>query len=272
MATLAAGLVQAAEPPVEWVCPMDPDVRSAKPSRCGKCGMQLVAGLPDPSEYRVDLRMQPAAAMPGDPVRLRFEIRTPDGKASPRLQLIHEKLFHLFLISRDLSVFRHDHPEPQPDGSFAHQTSLPKAGMYRVLCDFYPEHGTPQMIAKTLFIGRDTPGVKLSPDLAEKHTENLRVRLRLEPQRPLAGTKTMLFFQIDPAEGLQPYLGAWGHLLAASEDLVDLVHTHPAWEEKSSSIQFNLIFPRPGIHRVWVQFQRLGVVNTAHFDVPVAAV
>jgi hypothetical protein len=30
-----------------------------------------------------------------------------------------------------------------------------------------------------------------------------------------------------------------------------------------------VIFPRERNYRVWVQFQRLGVVNTAYFDVPV---
>ena len=32
------------------------------------------------------------------------------------------------------------------------------------------------------------------------------------------------------------------------------------------------IFRRPGVHRVWVQFQRKGVVNTIAFNVPVAAI
>ena len=36
-------------------------------------------------------------------------------------------------------------------------------------------------------------------------------------------------------------------------------------------VQFNLVFPREGTYRVWVQFQRNGVVNTAYFDVPVKA-
>jgi len=31
-----------------------------------------------------------------------------------------------------------------------------------------------------------------------------------------------------------------------------------------------MVFPRPQVYRVWVQFQRLGVVNTVQFDVPVA--
>jgi hypothetical protein len=272
LAALSGGLVRAqAPPPVQWVCPMDPEVRSSKPDRCGKCGMQLVAGLPGIEEYTVDMRMQPAAPNPGDRVKLTFRVRTPNGKADAKLQLIHEKLFHLFLVSRDLSVFRHEHPELQPDGTFVHHTVLPQGGMYRLLCDFYPEGGTPQMIAKTLFARGGGPAARLEPDLSAKTTENLGVSLRLDPPQPLAGKKTMLFCELDPATGLEQYLGAWGHLLAASLDLVDIIHTHPAWEEGGPNVQFNLIFPRPGVHRVWVQFQRQGVVNTARFDVPVIA-
>jgi hypothetical protein len=79
-----------------------------------------------------------------------------------------------------------------------------------------------------------------------------------------------MFFRLKPAEGLEQYLGAWGHMLAASADMVDLIHNHPflAYQE-DGQVQFNMIFPRPGIYRVWVQFQRQGVVNTASFDIPV---
>jgi hypothetical protein len=108
--------------------------------------------------------------------------------------------------------------------------------------------------------------------LAPQQAENVRVSLRLDPEQPMAGKKTMLFFELDPSDGLEQYLGAWGHLLAASSDLIDLVHQHPAWEERARNVQFNLIFPRPGIYRIWVQFQRKGVVNTAAFNVPVVAI
>ena len=59
-------------------------------------------------------------------------------------------------------------------------------------------------------------------------------------------------------------------MLAVSEDMVDLIHNHPFLAyQQDGRVQFNMIFPRPGTYRVWVQFQRKGVVNTAVFDVPV---
>ncbi len=263
LALLTGGLLRA-QAPIPWVCPMDPDVRSDKADRCRKCGMQLVAGIPHPEEYPVDMTVTS-----GKELTLRFRILQPDKKELAKLEFIHERLFHLFLVSKDLSVFRHEHPQMQADGSFLLRTRLPKGGMYRVLCDFYPAGGTPQMIPKTIFLPGAGLNARLSPDLSPQAAENITVSLGLDPEMPLAGKKTMLFFKLDPPDGLESYLGAWGHLMAASADLVDMTHAHPAWEEGGPKIQFNLIFPRPGMHRVWVQFQRLGIVNTVAFTVPV---
>jgi hypothetical protein len=63
-------------------------------------------------------------------------------------------------------------------------------------------------------------------------------------------------------------------MMAASSDLIDMIHDHPVQVLDSESlpykqIQFDVVFPRPGVYRVWVQFQRQGVVNTVAFNVPV---
>ena len=101
-------------------------------------------------------------------------------------------------------------------------------------------------------------------------TANLTATLRTEPAELLAGLESRLTFALDPSEDLEQYLGAWGHMLAASSDLIDLLHIHPFWV-RPSDIQFNIIFPRPGLYRIWTQFQRSGVVNTTVFTVPVKA-
>ncbi len=275
IAALAVGVSSGQEQkpiPIPFVCPMDPDVRSPGPARCPRCGMKLVAGIPDPKEYRVDLKLTPRTVKPGTPVTMRFTVKSPDsGKNVDKFELIHERLFHLFLIGEDLRFFAHEHPELQPDGTFTFSTTLPAGGAYRVLCDFYPAGGTPQMIAKTIVLPGSSKKALAEEDTAPKSGGNLSVTLSTEPSKPIAGQKTMLFFDLNPADGLEPFLGAWGHLLAASADLIDLMHSHPAWEEGGPKIQFNVIFPRPGMHRIWAQFQRRGVVNTVAFNLRVAA-
>ena len=96
--------------------------------------------------------------------------------------------------------------------------------------------------------------------------------MQLEPEQPLAGLETRLHFNLDPAEGIERYLGAWAHMLVASGDLIDLIHIHPFLTDEQAHMQFNLIFPRTGVYRVWTQFQRLRTVNTTQFTVPVGSI
>lgn len=262
-----------ADAPVEFVCPMHPDVHSSQPGVCPRCGMKLVANLPDRVEYPLMLALHPAAPKPGKNVQLAFTVLDPKtGKRVTDFQVMHEKLYHLFIVSQDLNFFLHDHPEQGPDGMFYFNASLPKPGMYRILSDFYPTGGTPQLIVKTLILPGTgiTPGAELKADLSAKESANMRVSLSMQPGQPIAGMKTLLFFHLDPADGLQPYLGSWSHMLIASDDLIDMIHDHPFIADGGPQMQFNVIFPRARTYRVWVQFQRKGVVNTAVFNVPVS--
>lgn len=261
------------EPEVEWICPMDSGVRHKQPGKCPRCGMDLVAGLPDFAEYPLFVHCSPRAWRAGQRVQLRFEVLDPkSGKRVTKFVLIHEKLFHLFIVSEDLEDFAHEHPEPQADGSFLFQTVLPKAGAYRFLADYFPAGGTPQLAVQTLLSadhGRMAAAPGLSARTSSARGANLNVRLRCEPEPPIAGFKTRLFFELDPADRLEMYLGAWGHLLAASADLIDLIHTHPFLGDGGPVLQFNVVFPRAGAYRLWPQFQRAGVVNTLRFDLTV---
>jgi hypothetical protein len=165
---------------------------------------------------------------------------------------------------------------PQPDGTFLYDMAFPKPGMYRVAGDFYPTGGTPQLIAKTVIVpGAPGSEVKLAnpslePELGVSHCTNMDVELVTEPPQPIAGMKTLLFFHIKPGDGIEKYIGAWGHMLVASDDLIDLIHDHPFIADGGPQMQFNIIFPRARTYKIWVQFQRNGVVNTASFTVPVA--
>src|SRR4030095_5122969 len=43
-----------------YVCPMDPDIRSNGPGKGRRYAMALVAGIPDPVEFHLDLTTTPA--------------------------------------------------------------------------------------------------------------------------------------------------------------------------------------------------------------------
>lgn len=254
-----------------YQCPMDPDIRSNKEGVCSRCGMKLRAGIPEPIEFPVNLALMPKAPRPGAKTQLEFSVRDPqNGKQIEHFEIVHEKLFHMFVISRDMKFFVHDHPVFGDDGKFRYDIAFPRSGMYRILSDFYPEGATPQLIAKTVIVpGEAQPAPNLTRDYATKQTENMHVSITTDPPQPLAGQKTMIHFHLDPADGIEKYIGAWGHMLAASDDLIDLMHTHPFIADGGPDMQFNVYFPRERMYRIWVQFQRKGVVNTAQFDIPV---
>lgn len=243
--------------------------------------MKLVANIPEPVEYPTKFSYAPAN-IPANS-KLHIEIRVTDPKTRKpvrNFQVIHERPIHLFIVSEDLEFFAHEHPELGADGIFRHTTVLTKPGNYKLLADFMPEGGTPQLISRVITTAGYTRGLAESivnppTDLAPKHAENLDVELVADPPQPIAGKKTMLFFKLKPADGLEPYLGAWGHMLAASNDLIDTIHTHPIYVTDPApgekQVQFNLFFPREAIYRIWVQFQRQGKVNTVAFTIPVTS-
>jgi hypothetical protein len=240
--------------------------------------MTLVEGVPDIVEYPLDLTLEPPIPRRTELTQLTFRLVDPRTLRPVRhFEVVHEKLYHLFVVSQDLSFFLHAHPERQPDEDFHLDVRFPRPGMYRVLSDFYPSGGTPQLITSTVIVpGPDSSleTVTIQPDLSPKQTENSRVELEVVPERAVARQKVSLLFRIAPDQGVEPYLGAWGHMLAVSSDLIDMVHHHPltavdASGNSSKRLQFDIAFPRAGVHRVWVQFQRLGIVNTVAFNVPV---
>jgi hypothetical protein len=235
--------------------------------------MKLEPGIRDQVEYPLDLQVSPKQIPAGRELQLTFRARDPKtGKPVTKFEVVHEKLFHLFIVSHDLQYFAHVHPEPRSDGSFSLHTTLPRPGIYRLLADYYPTGGVPQLLPKALATAGYTSPLlpaELSPDLGPQRGENLEVELTTDPPQPIAGKKTLLFFKLKPAAGLEPYLGAWSHMLAVSNDLIDMIHTHPSVADGGPAVQFDLYFPREATYRIWVQFQRQGKVNTVVFTVPV---
>src|SRR5262245_11683984 len=114
----------AAQETQEFTCPMHLEVRTDKPGACPRCAMALVPAAPAvDGDFDLVVEATPRAIKPGKPVRLRFVVKNPvTGAPVENFGLLHDKLFHLFVVSQDLEEFQHIHPAHQRDGSFVIDT------------------------------------------------------------------------------------------------------------------------------------------------------
>ena len=285
------GVAALEDSPTTYVCPMHPDFHRSSPGTCPRCGMTLIPIQPAATrQYRlvVDASPQPVASRP---TRVTLTVHERDATEVVRdFAVVHEKRFHLFVLSQDLNHYDHVHPEQQPDGSFAIDVTLPRDGYYELFADFLPDGGTPQVIAHTLvtekFSGELTSSMAhLEPDdVFEKTVGNLLVQLSMPEGGLVAGRDEKFGYHLtdartgQPVRDIEPYLGAWGHTLIMSEDSLHFVHAHPIEllpEQPDAlggpDLTFKGMLPKPGGYRIWTQIKRGGVVSTAVFTVSAAS-
>jgi hypothetical protein len=62
---------------------------------------------------------------------------------------------------------------------------------------------------------------------------------------------------------LEPYLGAYGHLVVVRQGDVGYVHVHPEPQLVDGQVKFWLTAPSPGTFRMFFDFQVGGAVHTA---------
>lgn len=274
-----------------YFCPMHPDVTSKMPGNCSKCSMLLIAGDPwSEREYLLDIQTAPTAPRAGVPVKFKLTVLDPDSRRPVMdFATVHDKRYHLFVVSQDLQHFAHIHPEQQEDGSWIIEHVLPQAGYYRIYSDFLPMGGTPQILARTLATaGYNGDLVSSIPTLAPdrsfvKELDGMTVKLTIQPQRIVAGRVVKLRYDLTkvgaPVLDLEPYLAAWGHTLVLSEDAQEYVHAHPIEYlpadrpdlKGGPTVTFDALFPKPGRYRIWTQFKRRGIVSTTWFTVEAVA-
>jgi hypothetical protein len=275
-------IVRDLDRPDAFWCPMHPDIRAQDSGICPVCRMTLVP-IPPPriGEYRMDVAITPGPRGTGAS-KLRLTIRDPEtGRPVPSFIETHERLLHLFVIDRSLEYFGHLHPASVGPGVFELRESLP-AGEYVVIADFLPQGGGTQMLQRAIVTpghrGRMFPAAPaLVPDDAdEKQDAGVRVRLQASGLR--AGKEAMLRFTLTEAAtgqevtDLEPFLGAPAHMLSVNADLTEADHAHP--EEATTTgptITFQPLMPAAGSYKLWLQFQRRGIVSTIPFVVSVDA-
>ncbi|ONI83031.1 hypothetical protein ALI144C_18490 [Actinosynnema sp. ALI-1.44] len=195
-----------------------------------------------------------------------FRITKSDGAALTAFDVEHDKRMHLIVVRRDLAGFQHLHPEMAPDGTWTVPLTLTQAGSYRAFADFKPTGG------KKLTLGADlaVPGL-FQPvsyrDFRVSAVDDYEVKL---DGQLVAGRSSRLVLTVRRAgqdvTDLQPYLGAYGHLVALRVGDLAYLHVHPdSTTTAGPTITFFAEVPSSGKYRLFLDFKHGDKVRTADF-------
>ncbi|MFJ9506144.1 hypothetical protein ACIRPZ_20300 [Streptomyces anulatus] len=233
-------------------------------------GLQISQG-----GYTLDLSTPRVEA--GEPAELRFAVVDEDtSRKVTAFRREHDKELHLIVASSDLATYRHLHPERAADGTWSTPVELPEAGGYRVFADFTPDVKNAEgvTLGADLAVSGDASPEAL-PD-AERTVTVDGYEVTLDGAlRPGAGSELKLEIEKDgkPVTDLQPYLGAYGHLVALRAGDLAYLHVHPNGEpgdgrtKPGPGVSFTATAPSKGAYRLFLDFRHEGKVRTAAFTV-----
>ncbi|WP_433389434.1 hypothetical protein [Micromonospora sp. KLBMP9576] len=203
-----------------------------------------------------------------------FQVTGSDGRAVTAYDVAHDKRMHLIVARRDLSGFRHVHPEMAPDGTWRVDSPLAGPGVWRAFADFTPTGAE----ALTLGVDVTVPGALTGRPLPAPATsttvDGYTVTLAGAPE-PGRTAELNLTVRRDgqPVTDLEPYLGAYGHLVALRQGDLAYLHVHPNGEPGDGrtapgpDVSFSAEVPSAGAYRLYLDFKHGGVVRTAEFTV-----
>ncbi|NDK32827.1 heavy-metal-associated domain-containing protein [Nesterenkonia haasae] len=195
----------------------------------------------------------------------------PGGEPVTGFELDHEQEMHLITVRSDGQYFRHVHPERDEAGTWSIPWEWEAAGSYRVFADFVPEDtGEGMTLSTTLEVAGDyDPGP--ADELVTATTVN-GFEVAVEGDL-VAGSASELTMTItaggEPVTALEPYLGAFGHLVALRHGDLAYLHVHPhgdapeVGDTAGAEIVFEVTTPTEGRYLLYLDFQVDGEVHTA---------
>lgn len=203
-----------------------------------------------------------------------FRVTGPDGRPVTGFTPEHEKELHFIAVRRDTTGFQHVHPVRDEAGTWSTELTL-TPGAWRFFADIHPT-----ALGRTLTLGIDASvGGRYDPRALPEDTRTAHIgdyTVVLDGELT-AGAATSLKLTVnrdgEPVTDLQPYLGAYGHLVALRGGDLGYIHVHPESDENTTpgpDITFMVVAPTGGTYRLYLDFRHGDVVRTAEFTLTAA--
>jgi hypothetical protein len=255
-------------------------------------GSEDAAALPGGlmvSEGGYTLALGDSVARAGRGREISFVIEGPGGPVTA-YDVLHEKQLHFIAVRRDFTGFQHVHPRLSEDGTWTTHLDL-TPGQWRVFADFKPTDGEAHTLGSDLSVPGRVDFVTLGQATRTATVDDYTIELSGDL---VAGEHSMLELRVSrdgrPVTDLQPYLGAYGHLVALRGGDLAYLHVHPDGEpfetprssapqeppgdgktEPGPQIEFGAEVPSDGTYHLYLDFKHDGVVRTAHFQLDATA-
>src|SRR5918994_2682516 len=209
------------------------------------------------------------------PTMYAFRITGPNGKPVTDYTPTHDKDLHLIVVRRDLAGFEHVHPRLGADGTWQVPLSLAAgAGTYRVFADFAPAAGDGEALTlgTDLVVAGDQRPTPLPEPSRTTTVDGYTVTLDGSLASGQSSPLTLIVSKDGrPVTDLQPYLAAYGHLVALRQGDLAYLHVHPevapgdGKTRPGPGIKFYAEVPTDGTYRLYLDFKHQGTVHTAEF-------
>jgi hypothetical protein len=232
-------------------------------------GVGAVTDLNDPkvapsADEAYVLRLDQDRADPGRRA-LRFTIDDREGDPVTRCDLRHEKRLHLIAVNTDFSGFQHVHPTMAADGTWSTDLDL-STGPWRVYADFQPAGGQNVVASADLEVsGSSAP----APDFSMLRSTTVDGFTVTALGDLSVGAGSRLTFEISKdgkaVTDLEPYLGAYGHLVVLRAKDMAYLHVHPEDGAAGPDVAFMAEVSHVGTYHLYLDFKHGDVVRTAHF-------
>jgi hypothetical protein len=217
------------------------------------------------------LEEQPAAGT----TTVAFRVLGPDGAPVTDYTQDHGEDLHLVAVRADLSGYQHVHPDRAPDGTWRVPLTL-TPGTWRLVADTTPAAADEDLaLTADLQVAGTYDPQPLPGPAPVAEVDGYTVVLTGELT---AGAESELTFSVSrdgrPVVDLQPYLGAYGHLVALREGDLEYLHVHPVEDAHVAPapgphVAFAATAPSAGTHRLFFDFRHGDAVHTAAFTVQV---
>ncbi len=226
---------------------------------------------------RVDLKNR-HSFKPGD-VHISFKLYGEDGHlfGSNDLKIEHDKKLHLIIVRDDMTRFQHIHPE-FTDGLWSVKMNIAKQGAYQMYVDIAPIEEAPSVLRVPFTVGGETVDVATPQPNHDRSAMDAGYKVMLIADQPFRTKESKRWtFSLtkdgQPAQNIQPYLSAFGHVVELRHtDADDFFHVHPITETQPTdgTVVFEGTFPTKGRYTLYAQFNIGGMVRTFPITVDVS--